>query len=395
MLNVTLFPVASEHSGKECKELFRRTIRERVGSVNNIRTMLTDTEPIFQSSSRVVFDEWDKLRHSGHHFANVHLKGDEKRETFLQDIKEHRSLAYLISIHDDQTLRGLLNIVEEMYHPDDVFVIHADLKVSDCMYEELRTHYQGFPNVHFTVRRYEVRWGDFGIVKMTLEMLKTALEVDASWSTVVNLCGNTRPTTSRAYRHFLLGQHPKDVNFLGKLDKVSERNHKIYHRTPARCIPTREQNKSLSIAKSNCLQMSRTPGHHLVYKGEQWFIFSRPFASYVMHDHTIVPRWLKFFSGTEIPDESFFQSIIMSSPYNSTVTLSLEDRVHNLSFSAPIYTSWEKPCLCRKHVHRPCFLGVEDLHNLIGYSLFARKIVSKEPLSDLLHHTLLGSLRLI
>jgi hypothetical protein len=311
-------------------------------------------------------------------------------------------VAFLVSVHNQVSIRGMVSLLETTYNSHDVFIIHVDAKVDFCVRRQLRRYLQSWgDNIFFTQKHVDVQWGHFSIVDMTLELLRTAVRVgrasrDAGdvrydWDFAVNLCGNTRAVTSTGYRQFLLSQYPPTMNFVGNMTKISKRPNMFYHRTPARCQPSRY----------NCKSMSHTPGGRLVYKGGQWFVLSRAFSEYLYFDQSLVPRWIRFFSPTRIPDESFFQSVLLASPFRKTLVMELKDRIHKMKLVNPIYTNWEDPCRNRLFHHKPCYLGAEDIVEFTGRkspaapplqgkdgyvpgAIFVRKVPPNGPLDNIL-----------
>jgi hypothetical protein len=289
--------------------------------------------------------------------------------------------------------------MNSIYNSFDVFVIHVDAKVNDCIRSLLVEHVTaGRQNVFFTQRSINVKWGRYSIVEMTLELVRHAVKLAQEsqgderhgWDFVINLCGNSRAVTSSGYRRFLLSQYPPNTNFMGNMTRISDRPDKFYHRTPARCLP----------ARSKCVHMTETPQGNLVYKGGQWFILSRSFANYLYEDKALVPAWENFFSDTWTPDESFFQSVLLASPHRASLVMRIHDKVHKYKVENPIWTSWKKPCLNTAYNHNPCYLGLQDIPYFTGELdstkdseraeefttgvLFIRKVKANESLDQLL-----------
>jgi hypothetical protein len=330
------------------------------------------------------------------------VKGQRKHKQHSRRQEEVPRAAYVISVHDHRTIQGLLNLLDVMYTLEDTFVVHVDSKVSDCIHLRLVSHLkQNFPTVQLLSHRHDVRWGKMSIVDMTLHMIDVALQSNRSWDVLVNLCSYSRPTSSNAYRQFVFAQLPRQANFFGKLDKISDREDPMYHRTPARCVPpnwkastSRPLTKAkAAAARKHCTRMSHTPGNHLVYKGEQWAYFSRDFSHYLVTDQLLVPRWYEFFKQTVIPDESFFQSVLLSSPYKHTITRTLRDSLYNVNITSPIFTTWVRPCRFRKGDYAPCYLGTEDMSLIYPNALFTRKVRAGDPLDTALMAALMTDQR--
>ena len=57
---------------------------------------------------------------------------------------------------------------------------------------------------------------------------------------------------------------------------------------------------------------------HTIYTGSQWVILSRDFAKYLVRDERAA-RWVRIFERRFLSDESFVQTVLMSSPFRPSL----------------------------------------------------------------------------
>lgn len=166
--------------------------------------------------------------------------------------------AYLLAAHDDDSINGLAELLGQLYHRDDVFVIHIDAKVEEDVFNSLVASIPAeCQNIKFVEKRINVWWASFEIVEMERQMLKTALEMDMHWDTAMTMDGTCRPLTTRAKRQEWLQSFPADANSVrseeyGPLQSICLEGGDPAQcsRTPARCLDD----------PAECKVMSHTPG---------------------------------------------------------------------------------------------------------------------------------------
>lgn len=83
------------------------------------------------------------------------------RPTRSRDSPGHVT-AYLIMVHSEETLEGARQLVEQIYDPHDYFLIHADKKLNQTLYERYKPSLSVCGNVHFVPddERVDIGWGD-------------------------------------------------------------------------------------------------------------------------------------------------------------------------------------------------------------------------------------------
>jgi hypothetical protein len=115
-----------------------------------------------------------------------------------------------------------------------------------------------------------------------------------------------------------------------------------------------------------------------LYGGSNWWSLSRSCLEYALNYSKENPEFKKALKYTFAPEEIFFQTILMQSPFKNDL---VNDNL--------VYIDWEF-----RNGNRPAHLDISDLEKLNNsHKLFVRKIIS--PVSDELKNELIKKLKII
>jgi hypothetical protein len=110
--------------------------------------------------------------------------------------------------------------------------------------------------------------------------------------------------------------------------------------------------------------------HFELYGGSQWWVFNRYFVKYLLEFCNKNPDFIKFYKHTFVPDEMFFQTIIMNSPFKDTIMNGLI--YHDWTIGQPPYPS------LISEIHLPILKqDLIDISYGLSKLLFARKFNAK------------------
>ena len=218
-------------------------------------------------------------------------------------------VAYVVTMHKNPGQVGRL--LRRLASDDASFAVHVDRSAGDEVDAAVRREADGLP-VEF-VRRHRCFWGGFGIVRGALEGIEHLLAHDVPFDYAVLLSGQDYPLRSAAaLERFLAeagGRSYLHVEALptsfwrnGGLARV-ERWHLVSYRALHLPVPWRR----------------RVPGGLAPYGGEAWWMLARPVVEYVHEFVQANPSFVRFFEHVLIPDELFFHTIVMNSPFAGTV----------------------------------------------------------------------------
>ncbi len=279
---------------------------------------------------------------------------------------------FFILMHKNpqQTLR----LIQRLESSDSMFVVHVDRRAQRAIYhpiEELATNCDRV----YTAKRVPCYWGGFGIVAATLECVRTALRLNATFDYALLLSGQDYPIKPlRSIFAFLTAQPGKQFIETFRLDRpnrwsthtdAGEAMNRISWYTLA------VRSRRIHIPVRRQFPSGLTP-----YGGSQWWCLSRECLAYIDEYLSRNPQILRFFRNVYIPDESFFQTIISNSRFEHDV---VSDDLHYSDWTTPPYP-W------------PRILDASDFDSLRSSDkLFARKfdIARDESILDLVDREIL------
>ena len=318
-------------------------------------------------------------------------------------------IAYLILTHKSPD--HLEHLIRVLDCKEASFFIHLDEKCGS-MFDGVEERLSNKPNVYFLKNRIKVYWGEISIVNATLSLIKQAKSrTDPDY--MILLSGDHYPIKSNesilsflknktGFSFMKFWKIPSDsrwMNLRGGLDrieyyypsrddslrffikrmcdyidtkigqigiiiwKISPRTYFILRKRKApylfmkkneriNALIKREESKNIGRPKRKFLK-GLVP-----YGGSQWWILSREAITNIFQVLNSRPEILKFFKNTSVPDETFFQTILLNTDQR--------DKIINDNM---LYSVWDK------YEMHPIHLKLHDFDRLKkSDSLFARKI---------------------
>lgn len=263
-------------------------------------------------------------------------------------------IAYIISAfkQPEQLVRLILRLNTDTA----TFFIHIDRKSAQEVYDRALAGTLQLPNVTF-LKRYRCYWGGFGHVQATMEGIKEIIKRNIQYDYVILLTGQDYPIkTNRQIQDFfdanrgrLFINHfalPTEEWEGGGLQRVQLWHFRWHHRHYA--FP---RNPEGNLRR-------RFPRGFRVFGGSSYWCLTKECIEYIYQFLNLHPGFVKFFQYVDVPDEIFFQTIVMNSPYAQNV---VNDDMR--------YIDWKCP-----EASSPGLLGKDDLRKLIASpKLFARK----------------------
>jgi hypothetical protein len=273
--------------------------------------------------------------------------------------------AYIISAY--KRLNQLSRLVRRLHTDTAVFFVHVDRKTNDGDYAALAEGLQDLPSVHF-LERHTCHWGGFGHVRATLKGIDELRRIGTPFDYVILLTGQDYPIKSNEHieSFFTLAKGNSFMGFSalpsdswsprGGLDRIEYRHLRVHGRhlrSPFR---------------------RRFPAGLRPYGGGAYWCLSRACIEYVARFVAERPDVVEFFESVDIPDELFFQTVVLNSELGDTV---VNDNLR--------YIDWTRG-------RRPAILGAADFTALRNsQKLFARKfdVQQDEAVLDLIDRHLL------
>jgi hypothetical protein len=264
-------------------------------------------------------------------------------------------LAYVISAYrlPDQLAR----LVTRLRNDRSYFAIHVDKNTDDTTYHRMVALMNGFPNVQF-LERHRHAYGGFSHVYATIKGIAALMQRRIPFDYCILMTGQDYPIKSTDYIHdffvsragwSFLEYFPLPTEYWddGGTDRIESWHVRIggHHiRIPGR--------SRLGLAR-------RFPAGLQPFGGSAYWCLSRECIEYIYDFIALSPSYVRFFKYVDVPDEIFFQTIVLNSP--------LREHIVNDDLR---YVEWRNPAIAGG----PALLGRDDFDNIMNSpKLFARK----------------------
>jgi hypothetical protein len=233
-------------------------------------------------------------------------------------------LAFLILAHDQPD--HLARLVSALDHPESDFYVHIDAKFDLVPFQALLG---GRKNVHFILKRVSVQWMGFSQVEAVFRLLIECLT--KSFRYCVLLSGSDYPIKSnRDIRAFYETADEEYLTFWRLADRPSW-SHKIQFHYPIDRIPIAAWSKNKDPVYLRRLFWGRFHKYrHLMprrrfpfaltpYGGSQWWSLTEGCVRHIVDFVAANPAYSRFYRTTHSPDEMFFHTIVLNSPWANRV----------------------------------------------------------------------------
>jgi hypothetical protein len=267
-------------------------------------------------------------------------------------------LAYIILAH--KYPRQLIRLVHRLNTDSTSFFIHIDRKTDDHVYREIVNGLSHFAHVHL-LKRHKCEWGGFRLVAATLEGINEIFRTSTPFDYATLLTGQDYPIKPNHRINAFFEEHkgtlfleffplPNDEwqnrGLVGGMERIEAWHWHIFKRhicfPPADCVPIKR----------------KFPKGFKPFGGSAYWCLPRECVEYIYELTTRNRPFVDFFKHVDIPDEIFFQTIILNSPFER---MTVNDNLR--------YIEWKDP-----HAGSPAILRKHDFQNLASSSkLFARK----------------------
>lgn len=280
-------------------------------------------------------------------------------------------IAYIILAHKlpDQLVR----LVNKISTPDTFLIIHVDKKTNNGTYREILEPLKDRSDVFFLEREI-CNWGEFGHLSATLSGIREICENKIKFDYLLLITGQDYPIKSNENISQVLkmSNGKSYLNFSPLMDLSNQRDWLIYwhfhwlkrHYVFPRLNMFSRPNINLCwnvVAKR--ISVRRKLPEKLVpfYGGAYWclsFDCIKYLFDYVNRNRNIV----NFFRFTFIPEEIFFQTILVNSELKASL---IDDDLRYIDFS--------------EHKAHPALLGKDHYDRFINtHNIFARKFDSSK-----------------
>jgi hypothetical protein len=304
-------------------------------------------------------------------------------------------IAFLLLVHDQPLLSAQL--IRAIDSSDSSIFIHVDARCNQETFQAALSTTSIKSKITFIKNRVICYWGRYSLVQATLTMLREALHQDSSIEHFILLSGHDFPVKPIESLQAFLERH-NDIDFIEYYKLPSKRlnekedgiyrinRYHYYINGGHKEFPPFSKKPLLNplfngLSKAFQLTFRKIPLGMKIYAGSQWWMLSRKTIEKLLTLLQTNPSIEKFFENVWIPDEIFFQSLV----------LHLKQDEHNLVNNNFRAIKWLKAD--KSTIRFPKVLTVADFNDLIqSEAFFARKFdeVQSAELIHLINNHKLG-----
>jgi Core-2/I-Branching enzyme len=330
----------------ECRALIGEHLGYFINAIGTERPLPFSDMALGNQCPEEIYD-FDNLP-EGMHFGMVQNKTYQPEgAVYIQPDK--LKLCYAILTHDAP--KSTIRLVEALYEPGHIFVIHVDAKeVSEPSYEVLAEYAASRDYITVLPHPYRVRvnWGGHSMVNATMQILQYLFGLNGhtdgvlDFDKVVHMASTSYPIASNARIRQTIASYPLDANLMHVIMKPTNPHPGVWHYF-VECddqLHRLYRLKPLSIAN----------GGIELYTSSQWFIISRDFSYYLAlaKPGTLVHALLEYNQHVVVADESFFGTVLRNSPFCDTH--------HNWNFLHLQFDRWESDLDSSERDERKCIM---------------------------------------
>lgn len=211
-------------------------------------------------------------------------------------------IAYFILVH--RYPNQFKKLFKAIYDPDYQYLIHVDKRAGIDLYKEVQSFLVDFSNSHL-LKSQSVVWGGYSMVEAELRGIKKLLKLSTEWEFFINLSGQDFPLKSQSVINDFL-ENNKGKNFMLVADQAKERPITM-NRIENYFVES--DSGFLGTPVKRPYLKNVTP-----YIGGQWKILTRSCCEFISSSPKVA-KFRKFYRNTLIPDEGFFQTVLMNTNY--------------------------------------------------------------------------------
>lgn len=215
-------------------------------------------------------------------------------------------IAYFILAH--RYPNQFKRLFKAIYAPKNHYIVHVDKRAGKALLKEIRNFLSGFSNTHL-LKSQSVVWGGYSMVEAELRGMKKLLKLSSKWNFFINLSGQDFPLKPQSIiDNFLKINLGRD--FIKTENQAQERPNTM-NRIKNYFVETESGFTGTPFKRPYLKDV-------IPYIGGQWKILSRSACEFICTSRKVA-RFKSYYKHTLIPDESFFQTVLMNAGFAKTI----------------------------------------------------------------------------
>ncbi|XVF23206.1 hypothetical protein REPUB_Repub13aG0017000 [Reevesia pubescens] len=231
-------------------------------------------------------------------------------------------LAYWISGSNGDG-KKMLRLLKAIYHPRNQYLLQLDAGSSEYeraelgLYVQSESVFQAFGNVNVEGKSSAVNRMGSSALAATLHAAALLLKINQDWDWFITLSASDYPLTSQDDLLHAFTFLPRDLNFIDYTSNAGWKEREEINRIVVDPNLYYQRNTPIYYDVE-----TRKPDAFKIFGGSPWVILSRFFMEFCVHGWDNIPRkLLMYFTNVAYPLETYFHTVICSSPEFQNTTL--------------------------------------------------------------------------
>ena len=222
-------------------------------------------------------------------------------------------VAFILLCHKDP--EAIIAQATALTSKGDCIAVHFDARAKQAHYRMIQQALAGNPNVTFARKRVKCGWGEWSLIKATLQAIEAAEAAFPRATHFYMLSGDCAAIKTAEYIHGFLDSHDKD--FIESFDyfksdwiKTGMKEERLIYR---HFFNERTQKHRFYVSfnlQNRFGLMREIPSDIQVMIGSQWWCLRRRTIEAILEFTRRRRDVMRFFATTWIPDETFFQTLV-------------------------------------------------------------------------------------
>lgn len=222
-------------------------------------------------------------------------------------------IAFILLCHKDPD--AIIKQAQSLTAVGDYMSIHFDARANPEDFKKIKTALGDNPNITFARKRIKCGWGEWSLVEATVQAVQAAIDTFPRATHFYMLSGDCMAIKSAEYAHEFLDR--RDCDYIESYDyfqsdwiKTGWREERLIYRHWFNERTQKRRFYAMFEAQKRLGLKRQIPKDLDVMIGSQWWCLRRRTVEWILDFCKARKDVVRFFKGTWIPDETFFQTLV-------------------------------------------------------------------------------------